>query len=184
MIKQKTYISFLRGINVSGQKKIKMEELRKLYSSAGLLNVKSYIQSGNLIFQSSIKSKKALSKLIARKIKTFLGYDVDVIMRTKEELEKIIKNNPHPTEPANRLLISFLSEKPKEIPQERIDEKKEKDDKIHFSDQEIYFYCPGGYGKSKLSNNFFEKELNLSATTRNWRSTNKILEIAKEISQE
>lgn len=90
----KKYISMLRGINVSGQKKIKMNELRTLYESLGFRPVKTYIQSGNVIFKSPASDTSELVSNIETKIKQTFGFSVSVIIRTASEFQHVINNNP------------------------------------------------------------------------------------------
>ena len=89
-----TFISLLRGINVSGQKKIKMDELKKLYDSLGFKKVQTYIQSGNVVFECHDASIPKITERIKKKIKESFGFDVIVLIRTKEEFKKITRNNP------------------------------------------------------------------------------------------
>ncbi len=106
---QYTYIALLRGINVSGQKIIKIDELRKLFESLGFKNVKTYIQSGNVIFNSQIESIDKIVKLIEKKIKEVFSFDVTVIIRNRDELGKIIQTNPFSkTKPIEKLYVIFL----------------------------------------------------------------------------
>jgi uncharacterized protein (DUF1697 family) len=174
----KTYISILRGINVGGRKKIKMADLKELYESLNLEDVKTYIQSGNVVFQHIELSPLELANQIEKRIKEVYDFEVAVIIRTKEELLKIIENNPFKNEDINKLYVTFLSESPIKKPIKEIDKIKEESEMFSICDKEIYLFIPNGYGRTKLSNDFFEKKLNLSATTRNWKTVNKLFEIA------
>jgi len=174
-----TYISMLRGINVSGQKKIKMEELKELYISLGFKNIQTYIQSGNVIFVSSDKIVSKLINKIERKIKKSFGFEVLVLIRTKNDLKKLIDNNPFAKKDNSKLLVTLLSDTPLLSPIDEITKIKDDSEEFLISGKEIYLFCPNGYGKSKLSNNFFERKLKLSATTRNWKTVNKLLELAE-----
>ncbi len=175
-----TYISMLRGINVSGQKKIKMEVLKKLYESLGFQNVRTYIQSGNIIFECSDTDISELIHQIEQKIKNSFGFDVLVLIRTRNEIQKLIKNTPFAKKDPSKLHITFLSDMPAKSPVDEINEAKDKTEEFFISGKEIYLLCSNGYGRSKLSNNFFERKLKLSATTRNWKTVNKLLELAEQ----
>ena len=108
-----TYISILRGINVSGQKKIIMTDLLKLYEDLGFIDVKTYIQSGNVVFNSTKKVSNALLvKQIESKINEIYGFQVPVIIRTADDLEKIIASNPFKAESTENLYVTFLSNLP------------------------------------------------------------------------
>jgi len=174
----KTYVSMLREINVSGQKTVKMEELKKLYESLGLKDVQAYIQSGNVIFKSS-EAGSILTGRIEKKIREYFGFDVVVLLRTKDELQKLVNNNPFSKKSIDNLYVTFLSGYPALSPLEELNKAKAKSEEFFISGREICLFCPDGYGKTKLSNNFFERKLNVQATTRNWKTVNKLLELAK-----
>ncbi len=177
------YISLLRGINVSGQKKIRMEELKKLYESLDFTQVKTYIQSGNVIFESPDSDTSELVNRIETKIKQIFGFSVRVIIRTKNEFQHIINNNPFcgiRQEEITKLHVTFLSDTPAASTLNAIGEFENESDEWIIAGKDIYLFCPNGYGRTKLTNNFFEKKLNLSATTRNWNTVNKLHEIVKE----
>lgn len=163
-----TYISMLRGINVSGQKSIKMEKLKELYESLKFNDIKTYIQSGNVMFECKDSDYKSLEKKIENKIKEKIGFDVVIFIRTRNELKKVIENNPFKED--ERIYVTFLSSVPSKIPIDEINKAKGKSEKYFISSREIYFSCPNGYGKTKLSNNFFENKLKVTATTRNWNT--------------
>ena len=175
-----TYISILRGINVGGQKKIKMEELKKLYESLGFKNVRTYIQSGNVIFECLDTNLAKLIHQIEQNIKNSLGFNVIVFIRTKNEIQKLIKNNPFAKKDLSKLYVIFLSDIKTKPPTDEINNTKDKTEEFFISGREIYLFCPNGYGISKLSNNFFERKLNTSATTRNWRTVNKLFELTEQ----
>jgi uncharacterized protein (DUF1697 family) len=177
-----TYISLLRGINVSGQKKIKMEALKTVYQNAGLNDVTTYIQSGNVIFKSSESDSDRLADMIEQSIKDEFGYPVFILIRKKEDLEKILKINPFlkiETTDAAKLHVTFLFGEPQSTRVVTLNEFKSARDTFQVIGREIFVYCPDGYGQTKLSNTFFEKKLSLSATTRNWKTVNTLVDMAK-----
>ncbi|MFI5154100.1 MAG: DUF1697 domain-containing protein [Chitinophagales bacterium] len=180
-----TYISILRGINVSGQKKIKMVELKKMYVQLGLKNVITYIQSGNVIFQADGESPEpALAEKIQKGILKKFKFEVPVILRTMEEWKRIIATNPLVLEKGidlERLHVTFLSALPEKSRHSAIEPINYPPDRFLIYGKEIYLHCPNGYGISKLSNNFFENKLKVTATTRNWRTVNELLNLALHI---
>ena len=179
-----TYISFLRGINVSGQKSIKMIDLQTLYEGVGLMNVKTYIQSGNVIFQSEIVSNKAIEEDIEKQINQKYKFSVPVIIRSLSEMTEIIESKPFANVEnidMKKIYISFLSEKPDSESVESITKLSYLPEILYNLNKEIYLYCPSGYGNTKLSNNFLENKLKVKATTRNWNTTNKLIEIASSL---
>lgn len=169
------YIILLRGINVSGKNKILMADLRDLLNNLGFLNVQTYIQSGNIILESTLE-KKEICNIIKNGIQEKFGFDVPVIIRTIQEWKKAIENYPFPTGNEKIVAFAFLNKVSKEI---EIEIKNIGEDKYKIVNDIVYLYCPSGFGKTKLTNNIFEKKLNVVATTRNLRTTKKLLELSK-----
>lgn len=178
-----TYIAILRGINVSGQKIIKMAELREHLSSLGLTNLSTYIQSGNIVFQSNAEENVVLEDKIHKNIKANYGFDVPVIVRSKQEWQLIIDRFPFNIKHCDvtRLGFTFLKNKPAHFPLEEIAKFKAAKDEVVYEDKEIYLHIPDGFGKSKLTVNVLERKLKVSATTRNWKTTQKLLEMAMDL---
>jgi uncharacterized protein (DUF1697 family) len=177
-----TYISMLRGINVSGQKLIKMDALRKLYENLGFINVITYLQSGNVIFTNKDQDTDKLGQIIRREIQKNFGFEVPVIVLTIDKLKQIIDHNPFindSNKDQSSLYVTFLLSKPDQFDAKVIEDKKQDMEEIIFSDNAVYMYCPDGYGRTKLSNNFFEAKLKVDATTRNWKTTNELYKIVK-----
>lgn len=178
-----TYIAILRGINVSGQKIIKMAELRDHLSSLGFNNLTTYIQSGNIVFQSKPEENSTLEDKIHQRIQEVYGFDVPVIVRSFKEWKSIVDKFPFSIDECDitRLGFTFLKNKPTYIPIEEINKFKANNDELVFEDKEIYLHIPDGFGKSKLTVNVIERKLKVSATTRNWKTTIKLLAIAEEL---
>jgi len=174
-----TYLSMLRGINVGG-KKVPMAELREVYEALKYKNVRTYIQSGNVLFDTKATDEDALSATLEKKITARFGFEVPVVIRTEKELAAVLKKNPFLKEKnlqEDKLYITFLAEIPSKELLEKIRVPEGSGDQFQVSGKEIYLYCPGGYGETKLSNSFFEKKLKLKATTRNWRTSNELLKM-------
>lgn len=178
------YISLLRGINVSGQKKILMAGLRDLYADLGFRDVVSYIQSGNVIFKSR-KSAQSCVTAIQKGIKSVYEFDVPVQIWTAEQLQMIVEQNPflaaEPEVPLEQLYVTFLAEEPK---QEHLQTLKDFDfgeDVWSLSGKVIYLKYATRYSNSKLNNNFIEKKLKVSATSRNWKTTLKLHELSNAL---
>lgn len=175
-------ITILRGINVSGQKKIKMLELKSLYESLGFQNVATYIQSGNVIFDTRNKNKSKLKMLIEDAIEKNFQFHVPVEIRTPLEFENIIKNNPFAPikleKDGTKILITFLANEPDPVKIANLMKHVVLPEKLLVKGKEVYLYCPNGYGKSKLSNSFIENKLDVKATTRNWKSVYTIHELS------
>lgn len=176
------YISILRGINVSGQKSIKMADLKSLYESLKFQKVQTYIQSGNVVFDSP---GPISSELIVSAIEKQFGFDVPVIVRSLSQWKKVIDSNPflkNTQLDVSKMHVTFLEKPANETCMDRLNQIKHKDESIAINGEEIYLYCPNGYGKSKLSNNNIEKVVGSTATTRNWKTVNKLSEIGASLS--
>ena len=176
----KTYIALLRGINVGGHKKIPMAELRELLTKKGLQNVQTYIQSGNVIFQSSGEDKHKLEFKIHNAIKTYFGFEVPVLVIFPEELKQIFDDCPFSEE--NKMISYFmlLFDVPKKDLIQEVSEITYPNEFFEISDNSIYFYSSVGYGKAKCSNNFFERKLKITATARNYKTIVKLLSLSEK----
>lgn len=177
------FISLLRGINVSGQKKILMKDLKALYEALHFSNVRTYIQSGNVVFESQNENEAEVAAQIRQEIQEKYGFDVPIVIRTAAELEHT-RNNVYASieEGINpdSVYFTFLAEEPTETNQAKINATHFLPDEYIIEGREIYVYCTNGYGNTKLSNTFFENKLKVSATTRNWKTLNVLIEMAKE----
>jgi uncharacterized protein (DUF1697 family) len=177
-----TYISILRGINVSGQKRITMDALKKMYEDLHFMNILTYIQSGNLVFQYIKSEQKDLEQKISSQIEKNFGFFLPVIVLNTVELKEIIERNPYlvdVTKDISHLHVTFLSSEPEQIDSEIIYKHKLPGEEFTLIEKAVYLYCPNGYGKTKLSNTFFENKLKVNATTRNWKTTTELLSIAE-----
>ena len=175
------YIAFLRAINVGGRM-VKMDDLKKILAMPGIKNVRTYIHSGNAIFDSAETDKEALVKKIEIKLQKSLGFEVKTLLRTIPDIETIIKKNPFKKHVEDMALhVSFLSEKADKTLADGLLALQTEFEQFHFIDTEVYILVrKGGYGETKFSNTFLEKKLKLSATTRNWATVNKMLEYKTE----
>jgi len=176
------YISILRGINVSGQKKIKMADLKALYEAQGFTEVTTYIQSGNVLFESDKQDRNELITIIEGAIENQYQFHVPVDLRTHQELESVINQCPFEEakqeENGTKILVTFLKNTPSKENIKNLLDKVKSPEQIQVSNNNVYLHCPNGYGKSKLSNTFIENKLKTSATTRNWKSIKKLYELS------
>jgi len=177
----KTYISILRGINVSGKNLIKMDALKAMYSGLGFLNITTYIQSGNVVFQSEHTDAAVIGQLISDGILNRFELNVPVLIRENAELKAILSDNPFLNgggEDISKLHITFLSELPEESRVQSIINGSYNPDEFLINGKTVYLSCPNGYGNTKLSNGFFESKLKVTATTRNLRTIFELERIA------
>jgi uncharacterized protein (DUF1697 family) len=173
-----TFIAMLRGINVSGHKIVKMERLRATFEALGFGNVRTYVQSGNVVFDGQGVPAKAAEKIaekIAARIERDFGFSVPVTVLTGEALGRLVAENPFGKEkgidPA-KLHVTFLSGPAAAEGLKRLGALPAGPDRFscRTTSTLVYLHCPEGYGNSKLSNGAIEKALALGATTRNWKT--------------
>ena len=171
------YISILRGINVGAAKKILMADLKTLYETLGFTNVRTYIQSGNVAFTTD--STADLTVLIQTAIATKYSFTVPVIVLTDAELTAIVQNNPFIalTEDFTKLHVTFLGTLPNKIVLAKLKIISFAPDAFQIINRAVYLHCPIDYGHTKLSNSFFEKQLKVTATTRNWKTVLALMEL-------
>jgi uncharacterized protein (DUF1697 family) len=175
-----TYSSMLRGINVGGHKRIKMDQLRTSFEALGFEQVKTYIQSGNVVFQGGKLSTAALSRKIEAKILSDFGFPVSVISRTKDEMEKAIQSNPFLKERGidlTKLHVTFLSEAPAPAALKKMQALIAAPDQSRCGGREIYFYLPNGVSQSSLWKTPWERTLSVVTTMRNWRTVNSLYQM-------
>ena len=176
-----TYISMLRGINVLGHNLIKMSDLQALCRDVGFSKVRTYIQSGNLIFEAPKSPADKISSRIVKAIHKAYGFSVSNFVITPKTLRQVIDNNPFLKKRGidrSKLHVTFLSARPQETNLEKINDLPRGDEAFHCVGKAMYLYCPHGYGRTKLTNNTIERLLAVSGTTRNWRTVSKIYEMA------
>jgi len=176
------YIAMLRGINVSGHNVIKMEPLRASFAGLGFSSVKTYVQSGNIVFEASNGSTAGLAEKIGRKIMGDFGFAVPVFVKTAKEMEETTRRNPFLKDPAidhSKLHVTFLTDDPPKGALEQLQPLAVKPEQLSIAGRDIYLYCPNGYGRTKLSNTAIEKKLSTGATTRNWNTVNTLLGMTK-----
>jgi len=179
-----TYISFLRGVNMTGHNSIKMTELADLYRKLGFKDPETFIQSGNVIFSSIDGSNESdIGSKIEKGIFRKFNYIVPVMIRTKEELNDLFKVNPFLGEPAfdpSKMAVLFLQDKPSVSQVQKVAGVDYPPDKFMIISREIYTYCPNGFGRTKLYTNFFENKMGVTGTARNWKTITTILGIAEK----
>jgi uncharacterized protein (DUF1697 family) len=174
------FVAMLRGVNVGGNI-LKMDRLRELCDQLGFTDTKTYVQSGNIVFEST-QPASALCSLIEKRLNGETRLPVSVIVRTPAELVKIISCNPFLKEKGidlSKLHVTFLAKPAGKDALKTLAAINAGSDRLHISGKEVYLHCPNGYGETKLSNNALQKVLGVNATTRNWNTVNKLSEMAK-----
>ncbi|HXQ98004.1 MAG TPA: DUF1697 domain-containing protein [Candidatus Limnocylindrales bacterium] len=177
-------ISMLRGVNVGGHNKIKMEELRALYESLKLKGAQTHVQSGNVIFRSDEKDLAALTQRIQNAIERKFGFRPEVIARTRLEMRDTVAKNPFARrrgiEPS-RLLVTFLASEPIKEAREAVLQMKIAPEELRIEGRELYIYYPNGMARPTVPWVKIERTLKVSGTGRNWNSVTKMLAIAEEV---
>ncbi len=179
----KPYISLLRGINVSDQNRLHMTELKGIYEALNFASVATYIQSGNVVFDCAEQDPGVLARVIEAEIARSTGLTLRVLVRDADQFQEIIGRNPFISErqeDPEKLHVTFLSELPSRKALNNLRLPAGAGDEFQVYDKEIFLFCPNGYGKTKLSNTFFERKLEVAATTRNWKTVNTLNEMAKQ----
>lgn len=173
------YLALLRGINVSGQKSIKMPNLITLCKNIGFEEISTYIQSGNICFKSVNENIEHLAVILQDSIKQEYNFDVPVMIIKKSRLEEIYDKLPFKNidveNEGNKVLVSFLDTQPEQEKISHLLSYVKEPEKMIVDKQVIYLHCPNGYGKTKLSNNFVENKLKVTATTRNLKTIVKLI---------
>ena len=176
------YVALLRGINVGG-KTLKMEPLVELFEAMKLANVRTYIQSGNVLFTAAASGAGKLKAELESRIAKRFGLAVTVILRTRRELKRVLDSNPllqSGSRDSERMHVTFLEDEPAAAAPGASPAAGNPQDEFSLAGKEVYVYCPGGYGKTVFSNSYFEKALQVKATTRNWRTVTKLCELMGE----
>jgi uncharacterized protein (DUF1697 family) len=163
-------IALLRGVNVGGRK-VPMADLREVFEDLGHSKVRTYIQSGNVVFDAKA-SGSSLRATLEKAIDRRFGLDVTVLLRTPAELAKIVKQNPYGPD----AYVTFLDGLPDRKRVAALDPAPFAPDEFRVSGHQVYVCCPNGYGRTKINNTFFEKKLSTRATTRNWNTVETLLD--------
>jgi len=175
------YIALLRGINIGPHKRMNMEKLRASCEALGFTKVRTYIQSGNIVFQAAKLSSASVSKQIEECLVSGFGFSADVIVRTAEEIKAIVAGNPLLKEPGvdpTKLHVVFFSEAPSAEAIKKLESLTLLPDKVRHKGKEIYFYFPNGVSGSSIWKHNLDRVMSVSGTMRNWKTVNTLCEMA------
>jgi uncharacterized protein (DUF1697 family) len=167
------FVSLFRGINVGGNKIVRMDALKELHESLGLQGVETYIQSGNVVFSSENTDVTQIQKVIEDAFAQKFGFQAKVMVRSAGEFNVMIENNPFQNQPMKEskwVVAMFLASDPISSAWEDIQKTYSGPEELHITGQEVYIYYPEGIGRSKLTNTFLEKKLKTMGTARNWNT--------------
>jgi uncharacterized protein (DUF1697 family) len=173
------YAALLRAINLGSRNKISMPDLRRLFEDGlGAQDVATHVQSGNVVFRVPERSAAKVEAAIEKRIADGLGLDITVLVRTAPELGKVVAASPFGEQAdPTKVHVTFLVDVPAPERVKDIDPSKFAPDEFAVIGREVHLHCPDGYGRSKLSNAFFEKKLAQRGTTRNWRTVTTLAEM-------
>jgi uncharacterized protein (DUF1697 family) len=176
------YAALLRGINVGGNRKVAMADLRELLSGLGYHAVTTYLQSGNAVFSTAGSSPGALAAAIEERLAEKFGAPVRVIIRTGAELSGVVSASPLPDGPENpsRFFVAFLAAAPDPRAVKEIEAQEFGPDRIWISGTDAYLWCPAGAADTTLTHSFIEKRLGVTATARNWNTVNKLVSLTSD----
>jgi uncharacterized protein (DUF1697 family) len=175
----RTYVAFLRGVNLGPARRVQMGALRQLLDDHGHGNVSTYLQSGNIVLESPLAAGK-LEQTLEEQLETALGFEVDVLVRTGKELAAILELSPLrkvATDPT-RYLVTFLRAKPPKSVVSRLEAAEVAPEQVVAAGRELYSWHPGGVGRSELAKLLQPKSLGISASGRNWRTVEHLAGLA------
>jgi uncharacterized protein (DUF1697 family) len=177
-----THLALLRGINLGAKNKLPMKDLGEMFASAGCGKVRTFIQSGNVIFVAAPGRADRMPDLIRGQIAKHFGYQVPIVLRTTEQLANVIRNNPFLKAGVaeQELHVLFLGDLPAPRAVQSLDPDRSPPDEFRIAGREIYLRLPNGVGRSKLNNQYFDSRLGTISTGRNWRTVTKLFELMSE----
>jgi uncharacterized protein (DUF1697 family) len=175
-----THLALLRGINVGGKNSLPMKDLVRIFEAAGCVNVRTYIQSGNVIFEAS-KATHQIGAAVTAAIEKRYGYQIPFVMRTLRELRETILENPFLDRGIDQkwLHVYFLAGVPSQACCASLDPNRSAPDAFEVRGREIYLHIPNGMGRTKLTNAYFDSKLSTTSTARNWATVLKLAELMK-----
>jgi len=182
--KPEVHVALLRGINVGGKNSLPMKDLTAMFEKAGCTHVSTYIQSGNVVFKADAKLAQQISNVISKEIKKAHQLDVPVVVRSAKELLKISKANPFFKKggTVDTVHVAFLVHTPHKTAIQSLDAKRSPGDAFEVAGSEVYLHCPNGFGRTKLTNQYFDSKLSTTSTVRNWKTLLKLIEMTQTVS--
>jgi uncharacterized protein (DUF1697 family) len=174
------YVAFLRAVNVGGNNRVPMAPLREGLTAAGLEEVATLLQSGNVVFRSR-KSRTSVAKVVAATIEESFGLKIGVVIRSGPELAAVAATNPflenEPERDPKTLHVTFLSARPGAAAAARLDLDRSPPDAFAVHGSEVYLSYPDGSGRSRLTLEYLEQTLGVTGTARNWRTVQRLAEL-------
>ena len=175
---EQRYVALLRGINVGGRNKLPMAELRDAFTAAGCTGVRTYIQSGNVVFEAALDLAGRVPEVVTRAISQRFGISTAVVVRSGSELQQVAASSPFDTSGDPRFLqVAFLEDTPDAEAVARLDPERSPPDVFAVRGRNVYLHYPNGTARSKLTNEYLARQLQTASTMRNWRTVLALLEM-------
>ena len=177
-----TYLALLRGINLGPKNKIPMPDLAEIFSKAGCQDVRTYIQSGNVIFEAIPAVANQLPEVITKEIQKRFDHKVPVMLRTTREMREVVRENPFFKEGAAEdiLHVMFLADQPEAGAAKSLDPDRSPPNRFMVRGKEIYLLFPEGFARTKFTSSYFDSKLGTIGTVRSWRTVTKLLELMEQ----
>ena len=175
---EQRYVALLRGINVGGRNKLPMADLRDAFTAAGCTGVRTYIQSGNVVFEAAPNLAGRVPEIVTRAISQRVGISTAVVVRSGSELQQVATSNPFDTSGDPRFLqVAFLEGTPDAEAVARLDPERSPPDVFAVRGRNVYLHHPNGTARSKLTNEYLARQLQTASTMRNWRTVLALLKM-------
>jgi len=175
----KTYAILLRGVTPTGKNRVPMADLRAALTNAGLLDVQTYIQSGNVVARSCL-DQTAVQTLAHEVIAQEIGADLVVIARTQKQIKRVVEDNPFPADAVARTYFSLMQSTPTSTLVEELSRLSFSPDVVKIIGSTLYTLYATKHSDSKFNNNFFERKLKIVATTRNFNTMSRLVELTRQ----
>jgi uncharacterized protein (DUF1697 family) len=174
------YVALMRGINVGGKNRVPMKDLAAMFAGAGCADVVTYIQSGNVVFRATDACAARVPAAVAKAVADLLAFRAPVVMRSASELRAVARGNPFLKAGVDldALHVLFLADRPSAAHVAELDPHRSPPDEFQVRGREVYFRCPNGVARSKLTNAYFDSKLATTSTLRNWRTVLKLVELS------
>ena len=175
---EQRHVALLRGVNVGGKNKLPMADLRDIFTAAACAAVQTYIQSGNVVFEAAQDLAERVPEIVTRAIRRRFGYETAVVMRSSEELRRVVGSNPFDTSGDPRFLqVAFLEDTPGAEAASRLDPQRSPPDAFAVRGRHVHLHYPNGVARSKLTNEYLAAQLQTASTMRNWRTVLSLLKM-------
>ena len=176
---ESTHVALLRGINVGGRHRLRMKDLAAVFHDAGCDDVRTYIQSGNVVFRAPDALAGSIAEVVQDVVADRVGFRAPVVTRTADEMRRLPRRNPYLSAGADpgALHVVFLADEPDDADVANLDPGRSAPDEFEAIGREIFLRCPNGFGRTRLTNDYFDRMLRSTSTTRNWRTVLRLIEM-------